>query len=103
MTHIDHGPAVNNRVTGHKDRSFNYPERFSGRVPKTIRTTRRVTPDFPICIVKPDCIASAETEYPAWTNSHGAVCAILPNGEKLGLYPSEFEVVEWLNLEGEQK
>lgn len=34
-------------------------------------------------------------EYYVWVNSYGAVSAILPNGEQLGLKPDEFEVIEW--------
>jgi hypothetical protein len=96
---IDHGPAVHKRCRGSKNPDFDYPERFGDRVPKTVRTKRRVTADFPICLSKPDCVAECDSVYPAWTNSHGAVSAILPNGEKLGLYPREFEVVEWLDLD----
>ena len=94
---IDHGPAVTHRVKGHKNPDFNYPERFGDRVPKTVRTRRRVTADFPISLVKPECVAPSGQTFAAWTNSHGAVSAIMPNGERLGLYPSEFEVVEWLD------
>ena len=97
MIEIDHGPAVTHRERGNANPDFDYPERFGGRVPKTVRTKRRVAADFPICLVKPDCVAPRGDTFPAWTNSHGAVSAILPNGEKLGLYPSEFEVVEWLD------
>jgi hypothetical protein len=30
-----------------------------------------------------------------YVNSHGAVAAILPGMQLLGLYPDEFEIVEW--------
>lgn len=100
MADIDHGPAVKHRVKGHANPDFDYPERFGDRVPKLVRTTRRVTADWPICLSKPDCVAPVGEVFPAWTNSHGAVSAILPNGEKLGLYPTEFEVVEWLEPKG---
>lgn len=93
---IDHGPAVKHRVYGHEKPDCDYPARFNDRVPKTVRTTRYVTADWPIRLSKPDCFAPKGDVFPAWTNSHGAVSAILPNGDKLGLYPSEFEVVEWL-------
>lgn len=95
MTH-DYGPAVLHREHGNRNPDFDYPERFADRVPKTVRTTRRVTADFPLNLTNPDCIAPRGDVFPAWTNSHGAVSAVLPNGEKLGLYPSEFEVVQWL-------
>ena len=97
MTDIDHGPAVNHRVKGHKDPDFDYPARFGDKVPKTIRVLRRVTADWPISLSKPDLVCPKGETFPAWTNSHGAVSAIMPNGERLGLYPSEFEVVEWLD------
>lgn len=100
MIRIDHGPAVKHREKGNGNPDFDYPARFEDRVPKTIRTTRRVTPDFPINSIKPDVVAASGGLFPAWTNSHGAVSAILPCGEKLGLYPHEFEVVEWLDMQG---
>ena len=93
---INHGPAVTDRCRGHKNPEFNYPERFNDRVPKTIKMLCRVTVEFPIRMSTPDSVAERHAEYPAWTNRHGAVSAILPNGDKLGLMPNEFEVVEFL-------
>lgn len=92
---IDHGPAVTDRCTDHKNPEFNYPERFQGRVPKTVLMTRGARSDT-FCGVGKDLRAVSGERYPAWTNRHGAVCAILPCGERLGLKPHEFEVVEWL-------
>jgi hypothetical protein len=94
---IDHGPAVTHCVKGHKNPDCDYPERFGDRVPKTIRVLKTVTADFPISLARPDIVAPLGDMFPAWTNSHGAVSAILPSGERLGLYPREFEVVEWLD------
>lgn len=79
-----------------KKGSFAYPARFNGRVPLKVRLLLTVMPDIPIIIV-PDggtlCIEG--NEYYVWVNSYGAVSAILPNGEMLGLKPDEFEVTEW--------
>ena len=41
-------------------------------------------------------MARTQEIYFARTNKHGAVSAIMPNGKTLGLYPDEYEVVEWL-------
>jgi hypothetical protein len=40
-------------------------------------------------------VAEIQMSYMAWTNSHGAVAAILDDGRKLGVKPDEFEVVEF--------
>ena len=100
MVKIDHGPAVIERCYGHKNPSFDYPERFNDRVPKTIEIVRGARSDhFATLSIGRDLIASKGETYPAWTNRHGAVSAILPCGEKLGLYPNEFKVSEWLDLD----
>lgn len=87
---IDHGPAL-------REKSKSYPKRFGGRTPKTIRMLQTVRPDMPFSKCAP---ALAGQEYPAWTNSHGAVCAISPDGERLGVKPAEFEIVEWFEADG---
>ena len=71
-------------------RSVNYPSRFEGRVPRFIRLLSTVRPSFPL----KGAAAVADQVYLAWTNSYGAVAAILPDGQ-LGVTPAEFEVVEW--------
>lgn len=95
----DHGPAVKERASGYTGdkASFNYPERFKGLVPRTIRLLRTVTDDILMKEPEDRLQADRDNVYPAWTNEHGAVSAILPNGEKLGLYPHEFEVDSWLH------
>jgi len=85
------GPALTHR-------SEHYPVHFGGLVPKTVRTQRAVSEDFPFLSVargETPLMTCAGGCYPAWTNSYGAVSAVLPNGRALGLYPSEFEVVDW--------
>jgi len=74
-------------------RSHHYPSRFNGQVTRLVKTKRTVRPDFPM----QGAAAQADNVFLAWTNSHGAVAAILSDGN-LGLKPSEFEVVEWADL-----
>lgn len=82
-------------------RSHLYPAAYRDRVPKFVRTPRAVASDIPFAAliyrVAGETIPSTEAGgvYPAWTNSHGAVAAVLPDGRGLGLKPGEFEVVEW--------
>lgn len=93
----DHGPAVTHQCKGHENPEFDYPARFEGRVPKTVRVKRTVRSDALLELAgRKPLIASRGETYPAWTNSHGALSAILPCGEKFGLRPHEFEVTEWL-------
>ncbi len=40
-------------------------------------------------------VALIGMELDAWTNSHGSVCSVFRDGEKLGLKPGEFEVIAW--------
>jgi hypothetical protein len=73
-----------------------YPARFNGQVPRLIRTRRTIRPDFPF-LASPGCVAREANVYLAWTNSQGAVAAVIPGGN-LGLKPDEFDVVEWAEL-----
>jgi hypothetical protein len=77
--------------------SNDYPERFNRRVPKVIRMLRTVQADGLVRMLPEyrDLIAYYEELYPAWTNSYGAVAAVLDDGRKLGVKPDEFEVVEF--------
>lgn len=77
--------------------SKDYPARFMGRVPKTIRMRRTVQADWPLRALPEyqSLIAEHGMSYPAYTNSHGAVCAVLDDGRKLGVKPDEFEITEW--------
>ena len=45
-------------------------------------------------ISPPGTIARDGVIYDAYSNPYGAISAILPNGEKLGLKPGEFEFTE---------
>ena len=78
---------------------MNYPANFRGRVPLKVKVAKNVTPDLPmfsnILGIQKDDICLKDNEYYVWVNSYGAVSAILPNGKKLGLLPSEFDVTEW--------
>lgn len=71
-----------------------YP--FGNRYPVRIRMLKTARTDTLLSLAQGrQLVAKAGEEYPAWTNSFGAVSAVFLDGEKLGLYPSEFEVVEW--------
>ena len=73
-----------------------YPAKYRGRVPLKVKVAKNVTPDLPMFIrTKPDTICQMDNEYYVWVNSYGAVSAILPNGETLGLLPSEFDVTAY--------
>ena len=78
---------------------MDYPARFRGRVPLKVVVAKNVTPDLmefkKELKIKDDTICLKDNEYYVWVNSYGAVSAILPNGERLGLLPSEFDVTEW--------
>lgn len=78
---------------------FAYPANYRGKVPLKVKVAKTVKPDLPFLHkelgVKKDTVCSKDNEYYVWVNSYGAVSAILPNGEKLGLLPSEFDVTEW--------
>ena len=73
--------------------SKHYPPAWHGKVPKRIRMATTIRPDFGLGPA--GTIAVRGEEYEAWTNSHGAVCAICENGYRLGVKPYEFEVIEW--------
>ena len=86
-------PALHNR-------SKNYP--FGDRVPRTVRMFTTVTadpmPGVASALLQGDAPICREGEiFSVWTNSHGAVAAVLPNGKHLGLRPNEFEVETWHN------
>jgi hypothetical protein len=74
---------------------FSYPERFQGKTPLKIKMARFVESDLPPEVVGKQTIALKDGEYYCWVNSYGAVASILPNGQTLGLYPSEFVVTEY--------
>lgn len=81
--------------------SEHYPASFNGRVPRVIRPTCVLRSDFPLRTFPKhqDLVIQPSQTYLAWTNSHGAVAAILPDGRDLGVKPDEFEVVEWFPAE----
>jgi len=72
--------------------SENYPADWHGRVPKRVRICKAERSDIPI---PPVLEAKLGTQYEVYVNSHGAVAAILPEMQLLGLLPDEFEIVEW--------
>jgi len=74
---------------------FEYPANYRGRVPLKVRMAKNVVPDAPAMFASPKIIAKADQEYFVWVNKHGAVTAIMEDGQRLGLLPSEFDVTEW--------
>lgn len=75
---------------------FHYPHNWYDKVPLKVKMATTVKSDLPDLMPVPKGTeAIAQNEYYVWVNSYGAVSAILPNGEKLGLMPSEFVVTEW--------
>ncbi|WP_282366529.1 DUF4406 domain-containing protein [Pseudomonas sp. PS02290] len=84
-------PALHSRSDG-------YP--FGNRVPRTVRMVKTVTAD-PMPVLGYSYIKGAvptaviSQTFPAWTNKHGAVSAVMPDGQKLGLKCGEFEVASW--------
>lgn len=73
--------------------SEHYPPNRFGRVPLKVQMACNVRSELPFS--KPGTIARNGEEYYVWCNSHGAVSAILDNGECLGLRPCEFNITEW--------
>lgn len=71
-----------------------YPANFKGKVPLKVKVAKTVMPDLPF-LAKSTTVCKLNEEYHVWVNSQGAVSAIFPDGEKLGLLPSEFDVTEW--------
>lgn len=74
--------------------SDSYPPVWRGKVPKRVNIVITVHPDMPF-LAKPGTCAHGGEDYYVTVNSHGAIAAILPNGERLGLKPYEFEIIEW--------
>ncbi|MGP5284137.1 DUF4406 domain-containing protein [Pseudomonas helleri] len=84
-------PALHNRAKG-------YP--FGDRVPCTVRMVRTVTADpMPVIgygYIKGDVPTAVISQtFRVWTNSNGAVSAVMADGQRLGLKPGEFEVASW--------
>lgn len=85
-------------------RSESYP--FGNQVPRTVRMLKTVTadpmPGIGLAYIKGNApVAKAGQTYPVWTNSHGAVTAVMEDGTRLGLRPAEFEVESWHHLAAE--
>lgn len=78
--------------------SSDYPARFEGRVPLLAVATKEIAPDpgHSFTYAKDAYIRAGEI-FICYTNSYGAVLAILPNGEEIGARPDEFEVIEYFS------
>lgn len=90
MTPLE-SPALVEKLVG-------YP--FGREVPLEIRMLTTVESDIPFFVSSSRRMAVFGKVYPCWVNSFGAVAAILPNGDVLGVKPDEFEVVAWHPKEG---
>jgi len=78
-------------------RSSSYP--YGDRVPRTVRMLVTATADrIPGVELSHYPEAKAGQTYRVWTNSHGAVVAVMEDGNRLGLRPAEFEVDSWHQL-----
>ena len=64
--------------------------------PASIRMKMTVRPDSlpPPFLASTRIVAMEGDIYPATSNTHGAVCAVV-DGELLGLKPAEFEIETW--------
>ncbi len=76
------------------ERSEHYPAHWKGQVPLMVGMLKTVRPELPACIA-PLLVACAEDIFPVYVNSHGAVSAVFPGGERLGLKPMEFVVLKF--------
>jgi macrodomain Ter protein organizer (MatP/YcbG family) len=73
-----------------------YPPNRRGKVPLKIKMACTVKSDRSLFFNNdPDIVAHVDQEYYVWCNSHGAMAAILPNHIKLGIKPSECDIIEW--------
>ena len=75
-------------------RSEHYPSHWGGRVPFLVGMLKTVRSELPprMGLV---LVARAEDIFPVYVNSHGAVSAVFPDGERLGLKPEEFVVIKF--------
>ena len=78
-------------------RSKHYPAAWHQKVPKRVRMAKTVYSDVPVFMTGGERLAALDgKEYNVWVNSQGAVTAILEDGQRLGLKPYEFEIIEWV-------
>ena len=79
-----------------KEQASDYPFAWHGKVPARVLMDTTVKSELPW--ERNRFIAHMGLQYDAYVNSYGAVCAILPDGEMIGLKPYEFTVLEWHEL-----
>ncbi len=76
--------------------SDSYPASWRGKVPKRVKMAKTVESDVPLALRGGKILRAMKNDiYDVWVNSHGAIAVYLPCGEKLGLKPYEFEVIQW--------
>lgn len=87
-------PAL--KMRSNEPEPFSYPNKWNDRVPLKVKMKETVTSDMVMFFPHDsEMIAIGGNEYYCWVNSYGALSAILPHGERLGLKPDEFEVIEF--------
>ncbi len=59
-----------------------------------IRMLQTVIPEFWFLLPLPTPVLESGKIYEAVTNAHGAVTGICRDGQRLGVKPGEFEIVE---------
>lgn len=77
------------------ERGDSYP--FGDKVPRTVRMRKTVVA-YQLPVPAPGelpSLALIGQLLPAWTSSDGTVAVDLPDGNRLGIKPHEFEVAEW--------
>lgn len=73
-----------------------YPGVWGPKVPLKVIMLETVTSDLPLFFPQEsDLICIKGNEYFVWVNKYGAISANLDNGERLGLKPKEFEIIEY--------
>lgn len=87
--------AVLLSVSALKDQHKLYPAKYNGKVPLKVKMNFDVKSDLPGLMGRAVITAYGGQEYFVWVNQLGAVSALLPGLEQLGLKPNEFEVVEY--------
>jgi hypothetical protein len=62
-----------------------------------IKMAKTLYPDevYGINLGKPGTMLELDQVYACWVSIHGAVAGWCDNGERLGVKPGEFDVVEW--------
>lgn len=72
-------------------KSYSYP--YGERQPYKVKMLKTVESDLSFMVLKETAVEGEV--YEVYTNSNGAMSVYLPSGNRLGIKPGEFEIVEW--------